>query len=315
MRILFVTSNSLGDAVLSTGVLNHLLRTHPHARFTIACGPVAAGVFARMPRRERTIVLRKQPYRQHWLTLWTATVRRRWDLVVDVRGSGLAWLLRTRRRAVMRKRAGHKTAQLAAMLGVHPPPLPVVWTAPEDEAHAAALLPASRPIVALAPTANWPPKTWAPENFAALFAVLRDTILPDAVPVVLGGPGEAEHRMAQPLLDALPTAIDLVGTLSIPQAAAVLRRAALFAGNDSGLMHLAAAAGAPTLGLFGPTHAGEYAPAGPRAMAVVAPEPRMEALPVAQVLEAAQALMAPGDAVTMAGADYFPAATRTQSPA
>ena len=53
-------------------------------------------------------------------------------------------------------------------------------------------------------------------------------------------------------------------------------------------MHLAAAAGAPTVGLFGPTPASEYAPAGRRAIAVVAPGPAgrtpIEALPVALVL-------------------------------
>ena len=65
MRILFVTANRLGDAVLSTGLLDHLIRTHPEARFTIACGPVAEGVFARMPNRDRTIVIEKRRGRLH----------------------------------------------------------------------------------------------------------------------------------------------------------------------------------------------------------------------------------------------------------
>ena len=91
MRILFVTSNRLGDAVLSTGLLDHLIRAHPTARITIACGPVAEGVFARMPNRDRTIVLGKLPYRLHWVPLWASAVTRLWDLVVDIRGSTLAW--------------------------------------------------------------------------------------------------------------------------------------------------------------------------------------------------------------------------------
>jgi lipopolysaccharide heptosyltransferase III len=292
MKILFVTSNRLGDAVLSTGLLDHLVRTHPDAHFTIACGPVAEGVFARMPRHERTIVLPKQSYGRHWLPLWAATVTWRWDLVVDLRGSALAWMVPTRRRAVMRRRPGHKTVQLAAVLGLDPPPLPVVWTAPEDDARAAVLLPEDRPVVALAPTANWGPKIWPAERFAALFAVLRaEQRLPHAVAAVLAGPGEEERRMAEPLLALLPDAIDLVGRLSLPEAAAVLRRAALFVGNDSGLMHLAAAAGAPTLGLFGPTDAAEYGPAGPRATAVVADAPSMEALSVEPVAAAARGLI------------------------
>ena len=141
MRILFITSNRLGDAVLSTGLLDHLLRAHPDARFTVACGPVAEGVFARMPNRERTIVLDKRPYRLHWPGLWFATATTLWDLVVDIRGSAFAWMVPTRRRAVMRRRPGHKIAQLAAVLRLDPPPLPVVWTAPQDCARAALCCP------------------------------------------------------------------------------------------------------------------------------------------------------------------------------
>src|SRR5262249_9684950 len=49
---------------------------------------------------------------------------------------------------------------------------------------------------------------------------------------------------------------------------AALKRARLFVGNDSGLMHLAAAAGAPTLGLFGPSEEKLYRPWGPLARTI-----------------------------------------------
>ena len=45
----------------------------------------------------------------------------------------------------------------------------------------------------------------------------------------------------------------------------MLAHADFYIGNDSGLMHIAAAAGAPTLGLFGPSREAHYAPWGPRA--------------------------------------------------
>jgi len=95
--------------------------------------------------------------------------------------------------------------------------------------------------------------------------------------------------MAEPLLAALPDALDLVGTLSLPEAAAVLRRAALFVGNDSGLMHCPPPAGASTIGLFGPTDATTYRPAGRCATAVVAAS--MDAISVHQVVEAARKLL------------------------
>jgi heptosyltransferase-3 len=292
MRILFVTSNRLGDAVLSTGLLDHLIRTHPEARITVACGPVAEGVFARMPNHERTIVLDKRPYSLHWLPLWACAATTLWDLVVDIRGSALAWTVLARRRAVMRRSSGHKVAQLGAVLGLDPPPLPVMWTAPEDRARAAALLPAARPVIGLGPTANWAPKAWPAERYAALFNVLTAGPLPGAVPAIFAGPGEAERAMAAPLLAVLPEAVDLVGKMTLPEAAACLARCALFVGNDSGLMHLAAAAGTPTLGLFGPTPAHEYAPSGLRAASVLSTTERMQDLSVGAALVAAVRLTA-----------------------
>jgi ADP-heptose:LPS heptosyltransferase len=79
-----------------------------------------------------------------------------------------------------------------------------------------------------------------------------------------------ERRQAEPLLAAIPLhrQIDLVGKVDLLTAAAVLRRCALFIGNDTGLMHIAAASGTPTLGLFGPSPSDRYAPWGQRAALV-----------------------------------------------
>ncbi len=296
MRILFITATRIGDAVLSTGLLDHLLRVHPAARFTVACGPVAEGVFDRMPNRDRTLVVTKRRYDLHWLTLWAQTVTTAWDLAVDLRGSAITLLLPARRRMIMRggRRPGHRLTHLARTLGLAQPPLPVTWSSPEDHARAAALLPAGAPIVALGPTANWAGKVWPAERFVALFHAL-EPLLPGARAAVFAGPGDAERAMAAPVLAALPGAIDLAGGLTLAEAAACLARCRLFVGNDSGLMHLAAAAGAPTIGLFGPSYASEYAPSGRCAAAVVAPGPPgqtpIAALPVDLVLAQARAML------------------------
>ena len=290
MNILFVTSNRLGDAVLSTGLLDYLIRAYPDARFTIVCGPVAEGVFARMPNRVRTVVLRKRKWGAHWISLWAASATQYWTLVVDIRGSALSWLVPTRRRAVFRRRPGSKVTQLAAVLDLSSPPLPVVWTNAADDERVALLLPGDRPFIVLAPTANWQPKVWPADRFAAVFHALASTVVPDARPVVLAGPGLSERAMAEPLIAALPGSVDLVGVLSLPEVAAVLRQARLFIGNDSGLMHLSAAAGTPTIGIFGPTDAATYAPVGRHAAAVVGTS--MEAVAVDHVVKACRHLLA-----------------------
>jgi heptosyltransferase-3 len=296
MRILFITATRLGDAVLSTGLLDYLLATYPQARFTVACGPVASGLFARMPRLERVLVVEKKPLDLHWLGLWRALAGRRWDLAIDLRGSALTYALRAKRRVIMRggRRPGHRLTHLAGALGLAEPRLPVVWMSAQDRADALAALPAGPAYIGLGPTANWRGKIWPPDRFAELFRALS-ALMPDAVPVIFGGSGTQEREMAAPVLADLPTAIDLVGQLDLPQVAACLRRCTLFVGNDSGLMHLAAASGTATLGVFGPSRADEYAPSGPHAAFAVADGPpghgSMSDLSVAAVLREAVALI------------------------
>ena len=272
MNILFVTATRIGDAVLSTGLLSHLVERHPGARLTIAAGPLAAPLFEAVPGLERLIAVAKQPLALHWLSLFGRVAGERWDLVVDLRGSALAWLLRARERRVMAKGdpREHRVRQLARLFDLDPPPSPRLWTAPAHERAAEALLPPGAPALAIGPAANWRGKQWRAERFAELARRLTagSGKLAGARIAVLA----AAHERAQaaPLLAAMPAgqAIDLVGRIDLLTAAAVLRRCVLFIGNDTGLMHIAAASGTPTLGLFGPSPAEQYAPWG-RGTAVV----------------------------------------------
>ncbi len=127
MRMLFITSTRVGDAILSTGLLDHLFGEHPEARVTIACGPAAAPLFEAVPNLERIIVLDKMLFSLHWPMLWSACAGRRWDDLVDLRNSPMFYLLRARRRwRIGRSRQPvHRLRQLAEVLGLSDrPPAP-----------------------------------------------------------------------------------------------------------------------------------------------------------------------------------------------
>ena len=118
---------------------------------------------------------------------------------------------------------------------------------PQARATAKALIPNGGPVLAVGPTANWQAKIWRAEYFVDLIERLSGPggILPGARVAVFGRDD------------------DLVGRIGLLAAGACLERAQFYVGNDSGLMHLAAAAGVPTLGLFGPSLEELYAPWGP----------------------------------------------------
>ena len=170
MRILFVTGTRIGDAVLSTGLLGHLVERYPGARFTIAAGPAAAPLFEAVPGLERVLSVVKRRYALHWLELYRRVALRRWDLVVDLRGSALAHLLAARERRVMAKGDArlHRVRQLAGLFALDPPPSPRLWMTPAHERRAAELVPPGAPVLAVGPAANWRGKQWRAERFAEL---------------------------------------------------------------------------------------------------------------------------------------------------
>jgi ADP-heptose:LPS heptosyltransferase len=271
--ILFITASRLGDAILSSGLVKFITDHTPDARFTIVGSALTAPLFSEVPGLEALIVMEKKSAGRHWLDLWLRVRARRWGLVVDLRGSAISGLLKRSRRAVHKPahEASHKVVEAARLLKIEDaPPAPFLFTNPDIEARAAELTAGPRPILAMAPGANWIGKTWPAERFALVAQRLLGPggLLAGGRLMVLGGPDD--HTAAAPLMAAVSGSrrIDLVDREDLLVCYAALKRADLFIGNDSGLMHLAAAAGAPTLALFGPSDERLYAPWGDKGWAV-----------------------------------------------
>lgn len=276
MKILFITSTRLGDGVLSTGALNLFIQKYPDADVTVACGPVLTGIFEQAPRVTRVITIKKERYALHWRKLWMETAGTRWDIVIDLRNSLMSRIIRAKKRYIWggQDSQRHKVEQIADVIGVSPPPAPVLWFNSATLAAAEKLIPAGAPVLAIGPAANWTAKTWPAENFIELINLLTaaNSILPAARVAVFAAPGEEET--AYKVLNAVPAArrIDAIAKAPPPVIAAALQRCALYIGNDSGLMHCAAAMGIPTLGLFGPSWPQLYRPWGPKCAYVSTPE-------------------------------------------
>jgi lipopolysaccharide export system permease protein len=281
-RILFITNTRIGDAVLSTGLLGLLTETYPTARITVVVGYLACSLFDAAPCVERVIALRKQQYNRHWLGLY-ASLFRSWDLIVDLRGSATAWLVPTRYRRVLNRSdpARSRVVELGHLVYADPPPAPRLWIKERDRQAAARLVPTDLAFLAVAPGASSPEKRWPAERFAAMIDRLT---APDAPGATLAVTllGAADERW---LIDAvlrrlaerpgIRRPLVVLGEARLPVVAAILERARLYIGNDSGLMHLAAASGAPTVGLFGPTPATRYRPWGERTLVVQPEDPQV----------------------------------------
>lgn len=187
---------------------------------------------------------------------------------------------------------------------------PKIWPLPRIEIPPAevdawmsrnALRKTGRPVVALAPGAVGPGKAWPPQNYAELARHLADQ---GADIWVLGGPNE--KTIAATIAAAGGASVsDLTGN-DLRNAIVALRAADLAVTNDSGLMHISAAIGTPTVAIFGPTSPRLWAPLNPLSAIVEPPgsypnikERSTSGVTVARVLDAVRAnLPRPSPAAT-----------------
>jgi ADP-heptose:LPS heptosyltransferase len=143
-----------------------------------------------------------------------------------------------------------------------------------------------RPFVLFVPggSAHRLDKRWPAENFGALGRMLYDRGF-DVV--IIGGPQES--AVARTIQKQVGQARDLTGRTDFAKIALLGAKAALAVGNDTGPLHLAAAAGAPTVVLF--SSASDPELSAPRGHVAALRSESLADLPVAQVMQAVNALL------------------------
>lgn len=141
-------------------------------------------------------------------------------------------------------------------------------------------------LVAIHPGSGGECKCWPAERFAELIRIL------DMPTLLIEGP--ADHQQCRRLEELAPEGVPIVRAcgLSVAEVGALLSPCRLYVGNDSGVSHLAAALGVPTVAVFGATNPAVWAPLGPKVRGVQPSQATSETWPAAeQVLRAAQAML------------------------
>jgi heptosyltransferase III len=182
----------------------------------------------------------------------------------------------------------HASAWLARALtqiGIGPAPDPPLLQFRPEESEDAARRTAALPtrFLAVHPGSGSPAKNWPVDRLRELAARVCD----GRPYLYCIGPAEIDGGLEE----SLPGTALVARAWPLRVVGAALARAGLYVGNDSGASHLAAAAGAPTLSLFGPTEPALWSPVGPRVRTLRAPGGRLERLAVDDVLREARSLL------------------------
>lgn len=293
-RILIVRTSALGDIVHSLPVLTALRRRYPEARIGWVVEEGMSPLLEGHPDLDELLRVRLRPWRRRPFARETLREVRSFldaldrfapDAVLDLMGNHKAGLLavlsaserrigpawRSRREPSsgiwinqgVEPRGTHavdRALSLAAALDVPPEPADfgpgkLFREKPELPDEARRVL-GSGPFVLIHPGAGWINKTYPSARWGAAARELRArTGLPIHIALARG-----EERLAAEVEAASDGAVRAVAAPSIPILAALLRRASLVMGGDSGPTHLAHALGTPVLMLMGPTDPARHGP-------------------------------------------------------
>ncbi|MCM8795007.1 MAG: lipopolysaccharide heptosyltransferase II [Candidatus Omnitrophica bacterium] len=282
LRILVIKLSSIGDVVLATPSLRALRGRFPKAHITVLVGRESREILHRCPYVDELIVFDKQ--RDGSLPGLLALAKKlrqaQVDVTVDFQNNRtshwIAWLTGAPQRygyagrrwsRLLTHRAEHPLAPmlpvqhqfvLLKLLGIDAAPAGLeMWPGPSDQAKADELLQGSwmvegQPLVVIHPGSNprWVSKRWPAEHVAQL--VDRLAAFAKARVVLTGSDGEKEliDRIYR-LCEVKP--ILVVGSTSLNELGALIRRTGVFVGGDTAPLHVAAAVGVPLVALYGPT--------------------------------------------------------------
>ena len=264
MRILFISSNLIGDSIISTGILSYLCQNNKDSKITIVTGPTAKELFENYPNVEKIIVVKKMKYNLHWINLWIQLIKKKWNLVIDLRSSFMGYFILSKERKIFRNTNESITQveKLSNFLNLNQILSPKIYCNNQDRKIANSLI-KNKIVFAIAPGGNWPPKIWPAENYNKLIISLQKLYPQKRIHFLITGSTNEKDKYFEKVIKniAEDSIINIMGnSLNITYACYELCKA--FIGNDSGLMHLSAAAGINTIGLFGPTRDDWYRPYG-----------------------------------------------------
>jgi heptosyltransferase-2/heptosyltransferase-3 len=300
-RLLLIRPDHLGDLLLTTPAIAALRQSLPEAHLTLLAGPWSEAVARRGPPVDEILTLefpgftrrpKRDPFEPYRLLSNAARrLRGRYDLAVILRpdhwwgallaaGAGIGLRLGYRTPsttpllsiAIPLPLEAHSAAlslrlaeRAAALAGGQPEPFaqppPPLFRITEDERAWASHQRTERgqPLVVLHPGSGAPLKSWPAPRWAAVADGLADQ---GAAVLLTGGPDDLDSPLLIESIMRRPAG-QLAGQTSFGQLAALFERASLVVGVDSGPLHLAAAVGAPTLRLYGPTDPARYGPWAP----------------------------------------------------
>ena len=266
MAVLFLAPADLGETVLATGALAHVLSEGDD--LTVLTTADARPLFRAVPGLKALYTVEGISDVGRFIELAWSRRARRFELMLDIRRTPAALVLPAKRKLILPapEVLRHFSEDLSLLVGSERTLAPTIWLDDRARDAAANVAPDTAPVLLIAPGGSSAAKRWPHERFAAVARRLATGALAGARIVVLSAAKRDDEISARIVSSLDADGVPASGAgLDLLAAAALAERATLCIGNDNALSHISAAMGAPTLTLFGPTDERVRAPRGARA--------------------------------------------------
>ena len=253
MKILVISSNLIGDTILSTGIIEHYYSNYPNSKFTFLIGPTAAQIYEHFPGLEKIIIIKKKRFNLHWIEMYLKIRKEKWDFVIDLRSSLLSFFLNTKNKYIFKKNNKlHHIEQLSNFFNFKADKL-YIHTNKSENNKVIDNIDSNFKHIVIFPGGNWNPKIWPANKFNLLLKKII-TNYRNIKFIIVGSYSERDKYLSKIQEDIdKDLFIDLMGE-KLTLTSAYMKKSSLFIGNDSGLMHLSVASNLKTIALFGPTN-------------------------------------------------------------
>lgn len=255
-KILFIGLSNVGDVVMTTPVLKTLHVKFPNALFDIVTDRRAIGLYGSYPFLNKLYIKDKDKFLRGVPALLFELWKNAYDVIVDVRSDGLAYLLRSKKRYTKLTGKDYGPHAVEEMMGVihslhgnDPIPQTEVWLSDADRSYAekelSAFIDKDNLLALSVGDSRKPDKTLTTDKFITLLKEYKDYF---SGAIFLGN--EFEKEVTEEVCRNIDMPyINTVGN-SLLEAAALIERASLYIGPDSGLGHIASAVNTSTISFF-----------------------------------------------------------------
>lgn len=290
-KILFITLSNIGDAIMTTPLLEFLYKKYPDAIFDLICDRRSVEIFKYSPRINKIFLKEKNWGISGNLKFVKSLRNYKYDIAIDLRTDFLLFFIRADQKfSKINNKHLHSCVKHFGALGINPIPKlePKIYIPLKVKDKLKKVLPLNtKRIISVGLGSNDIEKIWPVDRYLKLITLLKEKF--DLIVLV----GDKNDKNSADYFTKLANfnTLNLCGKLSLIETSSVIENSIFFIGNDSGLGHIASAVETSSFTIFGKGNPKIYKPYGHKGFYFQSPKKNIKDIKVETIYKALKKIL------------------------